>query len=159
MSVSMSVMFSVRLVRVASLLPPCDRAGASCVSAPAAAQSVRSYVQPGRRSHLQPPQLHPPHGAGPGPSDWHTGWKYLTVVTLSKLQIILRLWLSVSRLFCLSSEHQKMCYTALVLTMIFSMGEQVPYHHYGMDEALYLIYFLGITSTPAHTLGAPNNTL
>lgn len=27
-------------------------------------------------------------------------------------------------------EHQKMCYTALVLTMIFSMGEQVPYHHY-----------------------------
>lgn len=32
----------------------------------------------------------------------------------------------------LSSEHQKMCYTALVLTMIFSMGEQVPYHHYGM---------------------------
>lgn len=28
-------------------------------------------------------------------------------------------------------EHQKMCYTALVLTMIFSMGEQVPYHHYG----------------------------
>uniref|UniRef100_A0A4W4HEY9 SH3 domain-containing protein n=1 Tax=Electrophorus electricus TaxID=8005 RepID=A0A4W4HEY9_ELEEL len=27
-------------------------------------------------------------------------------------------------------EHQKMCYTALVLAMIFSMGEQVPYHHY-----------------------------
>lgn len=34
----------------------------------------------------------------------------------------------------LSSEHQKMCYTALVLTMIFSMGEQVPYHHYGMTN-------------------------
>lgn len=33
--------------------------------------------------------------------------------------------------FFLSSEHQKMCYTALVLTMIFSMGEQVPYRHYG----------------------------
>lgn len=31
-----------------------------------------------------------------------------------------------------SPEHQKMCYSALVLTMIFSMGEQVPYHHYGM---------------------------
>lgn len=60
---------------------------------------------------------------------------------------------------CLSSEHQKMCYTALVLTMIFSMGEQVPYHHYGMDEVLYLIYILCITSTPAHTLGGPNNTL
>ncbi|XP_051932614.1 NCK-interacting protein with SH3 domain-like [Hippocampus zosterae] len=29
-----------------------------------------------------------------------------------------------------AQEHQKMCYTALVLTMIFSMGEQVPYHHY-----------------------------
>ncbi|XP_076858032.1 NCK-interacting protein with SH3 domain isoform X2 [Brachyhypopomus gauderio] len=27
-------------------------------------------------------------------------------------------------------EHQKMCYTALVLSMIFSMGEQVPYRHY-----------------------------
>ncbi|CAB1354096.1 unnamed protein product [Coregonus sp. 'balchen'] len=27
-------------------------------------------------------------------------------------------------------KHQKMCYTALVLTMIFSMGEHVPYHHY-----------------------------
>ena len=25
-----------------------------------------------------------------------------------------------------------MCYTALVLSMIFCMGEQVPYHHYGM---------------------------
>lgn len=62
-------MFRVRLVPVASLLPPCDRAGASCVSAPAAAQSVRGYVQPGRRSHLQPPELHPPHGAGPGPSN------------------------------------------------------------------------------------------
>lgn len=37
-------------------------------------------------------------------------------------------------MFCLffHPEHQKMCYTALVLTMIFSMGEQVPYHHYGM---------------------------
>ncbi|XP_058486918.1 NCK-interacting protein with SH3 domain-like isoform X1 [Solea solea] len=29
-----------------------------------------------------------------------------------------------------TQEHQKLCYTALVLTMIFSMGEQVPYHHY-----------------------------
>lgn len=34
--------------------------------------------------------------------------------------------------FVPSPEHQKMCYTALVLTMIFSMSEQVPYHHYGM---------------------------
>ncbi|XP_023699036.1 NCK-interacting protein with SH3 domain isoform X2 [Paramormyrops kingsleyae] len=29
-----------------------------------------------------------------------------------------------------TQEHQKMCYSALVLSMIFSMGEQVPFHHY-----------------------------
>ncbi|KAI5607155.1 hypothetical protein C0J50_7271 [Silurus asotus] len=29
-----------------------------------------------------------------------------------------------------TQEHQKMCYTALVLAMIFSMGEQLPYRHY-----------------------------
>ena len=60
-------MFSVYLV--GSLLPWCDRAGASCVSEAAAAQSVRGDVQPGRCSHLNPPQLHPPHGAGQGPPD------------------------------------------------------------------------------------------
>ncbi|GCC39554.1 hypothetical protein chiPu_0023692, partial [Chiloscyllium punctatum] len=30
-----------------------------------------------------------------------------------------------------TKEHQKLCYSALLLTMIFSMGEPLPYHHYG----------------------------
>ncbi|XP_026506178.1 NCK-interacting protein with SH3 domain isoform X2 [Terrapene carolina triunguis] len=29
-----------------------------------------------------------------------------------------------------TQDHQKMCYSALVLAMIFSMGEPLPYHHY-----------------------------
>lgn len=28
-------------------------------------------------------------------------------------------------------DHQKLCYSALVLAMVFSMGEAVPYAHYG----------------------------
>lgn len=27
-----------------------------------------------------------------------------------------------------------MCYSALVLAMIFSMGEPLPYHHYGKSS-------------------------
>lgn len=49
------------------------RAGAPRVSAPAAAQSVRRHVQPGCRSHLHPPELHPAHGAGQRPPDGHAG--------------------------------------------------------------------------------------
>ncbi|XP_042655516.1 NCK-interacting protein with SH3 domain isoform X3 [Tyto alba] len=30
-----------------------------------------------------------------------------------------------------TQDHQKMCYSALVLAMMFSMGEPLPYHHYG----------------------------
>lgn len=109
----------------------CLHAGAPCVSAAAAAQSVRRHVQPGRRSHLHPPQLHPPHGAGQGPADRLTRWKTFTVscyLSPHQLMYLLR----VSIFLCMfPPEHQKMCYTALVLTMIFSMGEQVPYHHYG----------------------------
>ncbi|KAI3370073.1 hypothetical protein L3Q82_024875 [Scortum barcoo] len=41
-------------------------------------------------------------------------------------------------------EHQKMCYTALVLTMIFSMGEQVPYHHYEHLNADFVEFLLGV---------------
>ncbi|XP_047439554.1 NCK-interacting protein with SH3 domain-like isoform X2 [Mugil cephalus] len=41
-------------------------------------------------------------------------------------------------------EHQKMCYTALVLTMIFSMGEQVPYHHYEHLNADFVQFLLGV---------------
>ncbi|XP_067855126.1 NCK-interacting protein with SH3 domain-like isoform X2 [Heptranchias perlo] len=29
-----------------------------------------------------------------------------------------------------TKEHQKLCYSALLLTMVFSMGEPLPYHHY-----------------------------
>ncbi|KAM9408868.1 NCK-interacting protein with SH3 domain [Pholidichthys leucotaenia] len=41
-------------------------------------------------------------------------------------------------------EHQKMCYSALVLTMIFSMGEQVPYHHYEHLNAEFVQFLLGV---------------
>jgi len=37
------------------------------------------------------------------------------------------LWVSLA-------DHQKMCYSALVLAMIFSMGEPLPYHHYGKSS-------------------------
>uniref|UniRef100_A0A674N4S6 NCK interacting protein with SH3 domain n=1 Tax=Takifugu rubripes TaxID=31033 RepID=A0A674N4S6_TAKRU len=47
-------------------------------------------------------------------------------------------------LLVLSLEHQKMCYTALVLTMIFSMGEQVPYHHYEHLNAAFVEFLLGV---------------
>ncbi|KAK2503506.1 hypothetical protein MC885_018236 [Smutsia gigantea] len=30
-----------------------------------------------------------------------------------------------------TQDHQKLCYSALVLAMVFSMGEAVPYAHYG----------------------------
>lgn len=29
------------------------------------------------------------------------------------------------------TDHQKLCYSALILAMVFSMGEAVPYAHYG----------------------------
>uniref|UniRef100_A0A667YTB2 NCK interacting protein with SH3 domain n=1 Tax=Myripristis murdjan TaxID=586833 RepID=A0A667YTB2_9TELE len=43
-----------------------------------------------------------------------------------------------------TQEHQKMCYTALVLTMIFSMGEQVPYHHYEHLNSEFVQFLLGV---------------
>ena len=33
------------------------------------------------------------------------------------------------------SDIQKLSYSALVLTMIFSMGEAIPVQHYGKDDA------------------------
>lgn len=30
-------------------------------------------------------------------------------------------------------DHQKLCYSALILAMVFSMGEAVPYAHYGKN--------------------------
>ncbi|XP_037346829.2 NCK-interacting protein with SH3 domain-like isoform X3 [Pungitius pungitius] len=43
-----------------------------------------------------------------------------------------------------TQEHQKMCYTALVLTMIFSMSEQVPYHHYDHLNGDFVQFLLGV---------------
>ncbi|KAK5912480.1 hypothetical protein CesoFtcFv8_002349 [Champsocephalus esox] len=43
-----------------------------------------------------------------------------------------------------TQEHQKICYTALVLTMIFSMGEQVPYLHYEHLNADFVQFLLGV---------------
>ncbi|XP_067101368.1 NCK-interacting protein with SH3 domain-like [Osmerus mordax] len=56
-----------------------------------------------------------------------------------------------------TQEHQKMCYTALVLTMIFSMGEQVPYHHYEHLNAGFVQFILdvveeGLPSDPTEQL-------
>ena len=34
-------------------------------------------------------------------------------------------------LLCTPADHQKLCYSALILAMVFSMGEAVPYAHYG----------------------------
>ncbi|XP_041748121.1 NCK-interacting protein with SH3 domain isoform X1 [Coregonus clupeaformis] len=56
-----------------------------------------------------------------------------------------------------TQEHQKMCYTALVLTMIFSMGEQVPYHHYEHLNASFVQFLLdvvedGLPSDPTEQL-------
>ncbi|CAK6955490.1 NCK-interacting protein with SH3 domain-like [Scomber scombrus] len=52
-----------------------------------------------------------------------------------------------------TQEHQKMCYTALVLTMIFSMGEQVPYHHYEHLNADFVQFLLGVVED-----GLPSDT-
>lgn len=35
------------------------------------------------------------------------------------------------QLLCAPADHQKLCYSALILAMVFSMGEAVPYAHYG----------------------------
>ncbi|XP_030633397.1 NCK-interacting protein with SH3 domain [Chanos chanos] len=56
-----------------------------------------------------------------------------------------------------TQEHQKMCYTALVLTMIFSMGEQVPYHHYEHLNSGFVQFILdviedGLPSDPTEQL-------
>lgn len=50
--------------------------GAPRVSAAAAAQSLRGDVQPELCSHFHPPQLHPAHGAGQGPPDGHSRWRF-----------------------------------------------------------------------------------
>ncbi|KAG5275091.1 hypothetical protein AALO_G00143460 [Alosa alosa] len=56
-----------------------------------------------------------------------------------------------------TQEHQKMCYTALVLSMIFCMGEQVPYHHYEHLNSDFMQFLLdviedGLPSDPTEQL-------
>ncbi|KAJ8404065.1 hypothetical protein AAFF_G00344150 [Aldrovandia affinis] len=43
-----------------------------------------------------------------------------------------------------TQEHQKMCYSALVLTMVFSMGEQVPYHHYEQLNGTFIQFLMEV---------------
>ncbi|XP_051977793.1 NCK-interacting protein with SH3 domain-like [Xyrauchen texanus] len=41
-------------------------------------------------------------------------------------------------------EHEKMCYSALLLAMIFSMGEQIPLHHYDHLNSSFLEFLLDV---------------
>ncbi|ROL54771.1 NCK-interacting protein with SH3 domain [Anabarilius grahami] len=41
-------------------------------------------------------------------------------------------------------EHEKMCYSALLMAMIFSMGEQIPLHHYEHLNAAFLQFLLDV---------------
>lgn len=41
--------------------------------------------------------------------------------------------LTLLTIFLTPLDHQKLCYSALVLAMVFSMGEAVPYAHYGKN--------------------------
>uniref|UniRef100_A0A6Q2ZDA3 SH3 domain-containing protein n=1 Tax=Esox lucius TaxID=8010 RepID=A0A6Q2ZDA3_ESOLU len=50
-----------------------------------------------------------------------------------------------------TQEHKKMCYTALVLTMIFSMGEQVPYHHYEHLNSNFIQFLLDVIENGLHS--------
>ncbi|KAL4630685.1 NCK-interacting protein with SH3 domain isoform X2 [Arapaima gigas] len=43
-----------------------------------------------------------------------------------------------------TQEHQKMCYSALVLSMIFSMGEQLPFHHYEQLSDSFVLFLLEV---------------
>ncbi|NP_001123414.1 NCK-interacting protein with SH3 domain [Xenopus tropicalis] len=43
-----------------------------------------------------------------------------------------------------TQEHQKMCYSALVLAMIFSMGEPLPYHHYEHLNSQFVQFLLEV---------------
>ncbi|KAG8557306.1 hypothetical protein GDO81_018404, partial [Engystomops pustulosus] len=43
-----------------------------------------------------------------------------------------------------TQEHQKLCYSALVLSMIFSMGEPLPYHHYEHLNSQFIQFLLEV---------------
>ncbi|XP_073447939.1 NCK-interacting protein with SH3 domain [Aquarana catesbeiana] len=52
-----------------------------------------------------------------------------------------------------TQEHQKMCYSALVLSMIFSMGEPLPYHHYEHLNSQFIQFLLDVIED-----GLPSDT-
>ncbi|XP_015745801.2 NCK-interacting protein with SH3 domain isoform X2 [Python bivittatus] len=43
-----------------------------------------------------------------------------------------------------TQDHQKMCYSALVLAMIFCMGEPLPYHHYEHLNSQFIQFLLNV---------------
>lgn len=56
-----------------------------------------------------------------------------------------------------TQEHEKMCYSALLMAMIFSMGEQLPLHHYEHLNGSFLQFLLdviedGLPSDPTEQL-------
>ncbi|XP_058856118.1 NCK-interacting protein with SH3 domain-like [Acipenser ruthenus] len=52
-----------------------------------------------------------------------------------------------------TQEHQKMCYSALVLSMVFSMGEPLPYHHYEQLNPVFMEFLLDVVEE-----GLPSDT-
>lgn len=50
-------------------------------------------------------------------------------------------------------EHEKMCYSALLMAMIFSTGEQIPLHHYEHLNAAFLQFLLDVIED-----GLPSDT-
>lgn len=52
-----------------------------------------------------------------------------------------------------TQAHQKMCYSALVLSMIFSMGEPLPYHHYEHLNSQFVQFLLDVIED-----GLPSDT-
>lgn len=52
-----------------------------------------------------------------------------------------------------TQEHQKMCYSALVLSMVFSMGEPLPYHHYEQLNPGFMEFLLDVVEE-----GLPSDT-
>ncbi|XP_069499433.1 NCK-interacting protein with SH3 domain isoform X2 [Ambystoma mexicanum] len=52
-----------------------------------------------------------------------------------------------------TQEHQKMCYSALVLAMTFSMGEPLPYHHYEHLNSQFIQFLLDVIED-----GLPSDT-
>ncbi|XP_041080845.1 NCK-interacting protein with SH3 domain-like isoform X2 [Polyodon spathula] len=52
-----------------------------------------------------------------------------------------------------TQEHQKMCYSALVLSMVFSMGEPLPYRHYEQLNPGFVEFLLDVVED-----GLPSDT-